>query len=265
MQKLSVVLATFNEEENLRDCLKSVTDIASEIVIVDGSSTDKTVEIAKEFNARIKVTDNPPIFHINKQKAIDLATDDWILQLDADERVTLELRDEIEQVINNSTLQNNNSALQNGYWIPRKNWFLGRFLTKGGQYPDYTLRLYRRGKGQLPQKSVHEQAIVNGKLGYLKNPLIHMADPSFKRYLTRFNRYTALDANELLEKDSQKKLPERIIEPFIFLIVRPIWWFLKTYFRHKGFFDSWQGFIFSFFSSLRFPVIYIKYLKKKQF
>lgn len=249
-------MATFNEEENLRDCLNSTKDLAAEIVIVDGSSTDKTVAIAKEFNARIKVTDNPSIFHINKQKAIDMAKGDWILQLDADERVTPELRNEIKQVINNSTLQN-------GYWIPRKNWFLGRFLTKGGQYPDYTLRLYCQGKGRLPQKSVHEQAIVDGKVGYLKNPLIHMADPSFKRYFARFNRYTALDANELLEKDSQKKLPERIIEPLMFLIIKPISWFLKTYFRHKGFVDNWQGFVFSFFSSIRFPVIYIKYLKKK--
>lgn len=197
-----------------------------------------------------------------------MATGDWILQLDADERVTLKLKEEINDILNEDRrLTTSDQRPINGYWIPRKNWFLGRFLTKGGQYPDYTLRLYRQGKGRLPQKSVHEQTIVEGEVGFLKNPLIHMADLDFKRYLIRFNRYTDLDADELLKIDPQKKLPETnlFIGPLKFLIIKPIWWFLKTYFRHKGFFDSWQGFIFSFFSSLRFPVIYIKYLKKKQF
>jgi glycosyltransferase involved in cell wall biosynthesis len=96
---LSVVLATFNEEENLQDCLESIKDIADEIIVVDGSSKDNTVVIAKKYGARTIVTTNPQIFHINKQKAIDLASKDWILQLDADERVTRELRDEIKNVL----------------------------------------------------------------------------------------------------------------------------------------------------------------------
>ena len=146
----------------------------------------------------------------------------------------------------------------NGYWLPRKNWFLGRFLMKGGQYPDYTLRLYRRGMGKLPQKSVHEQAIVDGKVGYLKNPLIHMADLSFFRYLTRFGRYTDLIANELKDK----KIGYNPIIGIKYLVILPIWWFLLTYFRHKGFMDFWQGFLFSFFSSLRFPIGYVKYINK---
>lgn len=155
MATISVVLATYNEEKNLPDCLESVKDLADEIIIVDGGSTDKTVEIAKKYKAKIISTTNPPIFHINKQKAIDVATKDWVLQLDADERITKELGKEIEEKIRDKNV--------NGYWMPRKNWFLGRFLRKGGQYPDYTLRLYRNGKGHLPQKSVHEQAVVDGK------------------------------------------------------------------------------------------------------
>src|SRR5258708_23550257 len=99
MKKLSVVLAVFNEEKNLEACLASVKEIAEEIVIVDGSSTDQTVAIAKKFGARILVTDNPPIFHINKQKAIDMAKNEWILQLDADERVSPALAKEIINVI----------------------------------------------------------------------------------------------------------------------------------------------------------------------
>ncbi|KKU64800.1 MAG: Glycosyl transferase family 2, partial [Candidatus Amesbacteria bacterium GW2011_GWA1_47_16] len=149
--KLSVVMATFNEESNLARCLESVKAIADEIVIVDGESTDKTVGIAKKFKAKVMITGNPINFHINKNKAIDAAKGEWILQLDADEVVSPELSGEILSVIRGK------SEL-NGYWINRKNWFLDRFLTKGGQYPDPTLRLYRRGFGRLPEKDVHEQA-----------------------------------------------------------------------------------------------------------
>lgn len=250
-QTLSVVLATFNEEQNLSACLDSVKNLADEIIIVDGSSTDKTVEVAKKYGAKVIVTNNPPIFHINKQKAIDLATKDWILQLDADERLTKELFYEIKDKINSD-------SDINGFWIPRKNWFLGKFLMKGGVYPDYTLRLYKNGKGRLPQKDVHEQAVVSGRVDYIKNPLIHIADPSFKRYIFRFNRYTDLITEEL-SKDKVRKTPFVFIK---YLFFKPVFWFLKTYIRHKGFMDGWQGFVFSFFSALRFPVSYYKYLFK---
>lgn len=250
METLSVVLATFNEEKNLPGCLDSIKNLAQEIVIVDGTSMDNTVNVAEEYGAKVTITTNPPIFHINKQKAIDAATKDWILQLDADERVTPELEQEIKERIR--TEDN-----VNGYWLPRKNYFLGRFLTKGGQYPDYTLRLYRRGFGSLPQKDVHEQAVVEGKTAYLKHPLLHYADPSFKRYLLRYGRYTDLIAKELREQKIG-------LNPFVglkYLVILPVWWFLLTYIRHKGFVDSWQGFVFSFFSAARFPVSYVKYLK----
>ena len=248
---ISVVLATFNEAKNLPDCLESVKDFADEIVIVDGTSTDGTVEIAKKYGAKVLVTTNPPIFHINKQKAIDMATKDWILQLDADERVTPELKKEMQDVIQNIDAKE-------GYWIPRKNWFLGRFLMKGGVYPDYTLRLYKKGKGKLPQKDVHEQAVVSGEVGYIRSPLIHIADPEFKRYLMRFNRYTNLIADNF-QKEHIGKHPLAMIK---YVLLLPLWWFFKGYIRHKGFMDSWQGFVFAFFSALRFPVSYIKYLKK---
>jgi len=131
---------------------------------------------------------------------------------------------------------------------------------KGGVYPDYTLRLYRRGKGKLPQKDVHEQAVVDGKVGYLKNPLVHIADPELKRYLMRWNRYTDIMASDII-KEGKRKDPIFALKN---LFILPSWWFVLTYFRHKGFMDLWQGFLFSFFSSLRFPIFYIKsWISKK--
>lgn len=253
METLSVVLATFNEEDNLADCLRSVKDIADEIIIVDGTSTDKTVEIAEKFGAKVFVRENPPNFHINKQKAIEKASKDWILQLDADERVGESLREEILTV-----LKKNDKTI-NGYWVPRKNFFLGRYLMKGGQYPDYTIRLYRRGKGHLPQIHVHEQATVEGRVGYLTHPLNHIADPKFRRYLMRYNRYTTLIAKELHDTKKGKQLKTAVE----YLFISPVWWFLMSYVRHKGFMDLWQGFVFSFFSSMRFPVSYIKYVLRR--
>ena len=249
--RLSVVLATYNEGNNLKDCLESVRGWCDEIVVVDGSSTDKTVEIAKTYGLKVIITDNPLLFHINKQKAIDAATGAWILQLDADERVTQELRQEIDLAIKQTVV--------NGYWLPRKNYFLGRFLMKGGVYPDHTLRLYRRGKGKLPQKDVQEQAVVNGRTEYLKSPLLHMADVSLHRYFVRFDRYTSLLASQI--KTTEKN--GSFIGLLNYVVVKPIFWFLWTYVRHLGFLDSWQGFLFAFFSAGRFPVAYIKFLKAK--
>lgn len=254
MKKLSVVLATYNEEENLPRCLKSVKDLAYEIIIVDGTSNDRTVEIAKEFDAKVTITENLPNFHINKQKAIDKATGDWILQLDADEVVSKELADEITKILDRE-------VEENGYWMPRKNYFLGRFLMKGGQYPDYTVRLYRKGKGELPQKDVHEQAVIEGKVGYLKHALLHYPYKNFSAYTSKWMRYNHLLARQINDEIKEKNAILRIYYGLAYLFAKPAHWMLTAYGRHKGFYDSWQGFVFAIMSALRFPVSYILYLK----
>lgn len=247
MTKISIVLAVFNEEDNLKRCLESVKGFAWEIVVVDGGSKDKTLDIAREFNAKIIQTDNPPNFHINKNKAIDAASGNWILQLDADEVVTEELANEIRKV----TISDSDIS---GFWMPRRNFFLGQFLKKGGQYPDYTLRLYKRGMGRLPAKDVHEQAEISGRAGYLKNDLLHLRDNNFSSYIERFNMYTDLMANQL--KDANLKInPSSFIS---FILIKPVFWFLKAYFRNRGYVDGFPGFIFALFSSFRFPVSFIK-------
>lgn len=246
--KLSIVLATYNEEQNIKACLDSVKKIADEIIVVDGSSKDRTRLIAKKNGAKVFKVPNRLMFHKNKQLAVEKASCKWILQLDADERVNKDLRFEIEKEINN---KNN---LYDGYFIPRKNWFLGRFLTKGGQYPDYVIRLFLNGKGRFPAKSVHEQIKIKGRVDYLKHPLIHLADPDFSCYLERFNRYTSLDAVHLYKKNKKPALWFGIQS----FLIKPFHWFVLTYFRHKGFVDRFPGFVFALFSSLRFPVTYLK-------
>lgn len=284
MNKLSVVLAVYNEEGNLKDCLNSVGDLASEIIIVDGGSTDKTVEIAKSFNAKVIITDNPQIFHINKQKALEEAKNEWILQLDADERLTKNLKEEISKVINmnNEEIQKYQESLtkrelflrhQNildkregkigsdsdefvAYFIPRLNFFLGSYLKHGGVYPDGVIRLVKKGKAYFPCKSVHEQMIINGKVGWLQHDLLHRDSPTFKRYLDRNLRYIKLMVSEM-QKEKISKDPIQFLN---YCVIKPTKWFFMTLIRHKGILDGFPGIVFSFFSALRFPRAYVRYL-----
>lgn len=284
MKKLSVVLATFNEEKNLPACLESIKEIADEIVIVDGSSTDKTVKIAGSFGAKVLVKDNPLIFHINKQKAIEMAKYDWILQLDADERVSKQLADEIVKVINMDEKQieqyqlslknrklflrhqqllekrdgpiGDNSKDYVAFFFPRLNYFLGKYLHHGGVYPDGVIRLFKTGQAYLPAKDVHEQMVVLGRVGWLQHELYHFDSPTFQRYLQRNSRYINLIADEL----KREKVGKNIWQFINFYFIKSSSWFLFTTFRHKGFLDGFQGLVFSFFSALRFPRAYFRYL-----
>lgn len=286
MMKISAAIATYNEEKNIGYCLKSVKDLVDEIVIVDGSSTDKTVEIAKSFGAKVLVAENVPIFHINKQKAFDMATGDWILYLDADERVTPKLAEEIKKVINlnEQEMENYQSALKKrelflrhqkivedrdgevgtkdgefaAFFVARLNYFLGKYLRYGGVYPDGVIRLFKKGKAYLPGKSVHEQMVVKGRVGWLENDLIHIDSPTFKRYLERNSRYIDLIVGEL----KRDKIGKNLSEFINYVIIKPVDWFVVTLIRHKGIMDGYRGVIFSFFSALRFPRAYLRYLKE---
>ncbi len=244
--KLSLCIPTYNEEENLHIALDSAYDIADEVVIVDGGSTDKTLDVARSYGEKIKIyeVDNPPNFLVNKQRAIEKAHGEWILQLDADEAISAELKNEILRLIHNP-------GDYEGFFIPRKNYFLGRYLMKGGVYPDSVLRLYKRKGAHFKLVHVHEHVVVKGDVGTTDEALIHMADPSFERYLMRWNRYTSFDAKQLVESE------ERICFPCYF-IGKPLLTFLSIYIRHKGFMDGFPGFVWALFSSIRFWAIYIK-------
>lgn len=282
--KLSVALATRNEENNIGECLKSVKDLADEIVVVDEGSTDRTREIAKDFGARVFKVKHKPIFHVTKQKAISKASGDWILQLDADERVTVELAREIKEVINmgsESILKRSPKSLKKrklfkkhqqliekregslgkptgevvAFFVPRTNYFLGKPLRHAGVYPDGVIRLIKKGKARLPGKSVHELMEVDGEIAWLFNDLEHHESPTLERYLDRANRYTDLTAQEFKEG----KEAVNYWKLFYYSFIKPFTYFLKLYFRHGGWKDGMRGFIWSTFSSLHYPLAYFKY------
>jgi len=250
--KISVVLATFNEEKNLPRCLASVKPFADEIIVVDGSSDDNTRQIAKNFGARVIKTINRPMFHTNKQMAIEAATGDWILQLDADEEVETKLAKEIVEIAKTG-------SSFSAFVIKRKNFFLGRWLRKGGQYPDPMIRFFKHGKARLPQKSVHEQMEVEGKIGKFDGHLLHYTAPTLNRYLTNANRYTTLTAEELY----QKRVGISIFNTIHYMVLKPAVTFLSLYVRHKGWLDGLPGFLFALFSGLHWPLAYMKYWEAK--
>ena len=270
--KLSLCIAVYNEEKNLYYPMDSAIDFVDEVVIVDGGSTDRTIEIAKSYGKKVRIinSDNPVMFHKNKQKAIEATKGEWILQLDADEEVSEDLKKEIINLLQNQRSKIKDQKEEVAFWIPRKNWFLTGFLMKGGQYPDYTIRLYKNGFAKFPCKDVHENVEIidqrsnikdqKAEVGFLKNPILHYADPDFSRYLMRWDRYTSAEVEILVRN---KAINFSISQFLNFFLVKPLSTFLMMYFRHKGFMDGFPGFVFALFSSIRFWVIYIKFKVQK--
>ncbi len=274
---ISVVLATYNEEKNIARCLDSVKDFADEIVVVDGSSTDSTRDIAKKYKAKVIKTTNKPNFHINKQMAMDEAKGELVLQLDADEVVDGELKkfilkqnEKLESRIKNQekthTAHRTPHIEPKAWWVRRKNLFLGSWLKKGGQYPDPVIRLYVNGYAKLPQKDVHEQMIVEGEVAWAEGHLLHYANPTFDDYLRKFNTYTSFKASQL-----QTRLPARqgdkvklsFLNAINYIFYKPLITFLSLFVRHRGYVDGVPGFVFAVFSGLHHAIAYLKYWELK--
>jgi len=280
---LSVVLATKNEGKNIGGCLESVKSIADEIIVFDEFSTDDTRNIAKKYGAKVYKFQHKVNFHETKQKAIDTAKGDWILQMDADERVTPKLAQEILEVINknsdvlihrhikifkaNKLFQKHSKIMTQrdglnfetgeivAFMIPRLNYFIGKPLRHAGVYPDPAIRLIRKGKAYLPAKSVHEVMKVSGRVSWLTNYMEHHDSPTLARYLARANRYTTETAGQLKELN----VPKNTWQLFNYTIIKPKLTFLKLYFRHRGYKDGVRGFLWSAFSAWHWPLAYWKY------
>ena len=236
--KISVVVATRNEEGNIKDCLESVR-WADEIVIVDDASKDKTIELCKEYTDKIFVNDSKGSFHKNKNLGIEKASGGWILSLDADERIPENLAKEIC-----SSVQDERKT---GYYISRKNFFLGKWIRGCGWFPDYIIRLFRKGITRWPLE-VHDVPAIEekDKVGYLRNPMIHISYTSLEQYFEKFVRYTTKLAHEEQEKGTRITRSNFLLLFF----VKPLAWFFRKYILQKGFRDGFRGLFISVSSAM---------------
>jgi glycosyltransferase involved in cell wall biosynthesis len=258
--QLSVVIITFNEEANIGRTLQSVQPLVSdgkgEIIVVDSHSTDRTAEIAKSFGAKVFVEDWKG-FGAQKNSAIDKAEGDWILSLDADEEVEPKLSEEIGWLLaaipewqkhgfpvdddprskdlrDNGTKYGLDEDNLNGFYCPRKNFFLSRWIRFGGFWPDSKLRFFRRGTGQFENRKVHEDIRVTGVTSTTRHALVHHSYPTLSDYIEHMNRYSSLGAEMVVAKG-----PVRF--SFADIVLRPVSTFIYNYFFRLGFLDGREG------------------------
>lgn len=240
MLRLTVLILTKNEASQIRDCLQSVR-FAGEILVIDSGSTDATVAIAREQAARVIETDWSG-YSATKALGLKEATGDWILWLDADERVTRELEQEIGALVSDTSTA--------GYYLARKTIFLGRWIKHCGWYPGFTLRLFRREAGRFSDDLVHESVRVTGPTAHLAHPMIHYTDPTLEHYFDKLNHYTSLAARQLYLSGRRFRLTD--------LLARPIFTFIKMYLFKRGFLDGIPGLILCTLSAC---YVFTKYAK----
>lgn len=247
METLSAIVITKNEAKNIAECLKSLSFVDN-IVVVDSESVDGTVNIAKQFTDKVFVTEWKG-YSETKQYALERVSGEWVLWVDADERVTPELASEIRKLVKKN-------LSFSGYRIPRKAYFLGKWIRHGGWYPGYVVRLFRRECGRFNSASVHEGLIVEGNIGTLKESLLHYTDDSIHHYFQKFNTYTSLAAKDLNKRNRGVSLSD--------LFFRPAHMFVKMYILKWGFLDGMEGFILSVFSACYVFAKYAKLWELKQ-
>jgi glycosyltransferase involved in cell wall biosynthesis len=221
---LSVVLITRNEAARLRPCLESVA-FAGEIVVVDSGSTDNTVDIARSFGAKVTQTTDWPGFGPQKNRALDLATGDWILSIDADERVTPQLRQSIEAAVREPRFD--------AYAVSRRSSFCGQYMNHSGWYPDRVVRLARRGTARFSDALVHEKLEARGAVGLLIGELLHESYADLESVLEKANRYSSAGALSLHRKGVRGSLGKAL--------GHGLWAFLRTYLFKSGFRDGRLG------------------------
>jgi glycosyltransferase involved in cell wall biosynthesis len=253
---LSVAIVTLNEEENLPRTLASV-QWADEIIVVDSGSTDRTVEIAQNFGAR--VIHRPwPGFAAQKNFAIAQCLGSWILSLDADEELTPELQTQIRTILPAN-------PPFDAYYLPRRNLFLGRWVRRGGFYPDRKLRLFRRASAnfslQFQDRPVHETIAFNGAADTLDFDIIHHAYPQLSTYIEHMDRYSNLGADILLQKG---RTSQSIFSFLLHVLFIPYWTFQWNYIFRLGFLDGREGLLLHLYHSVYTSWKYAKAWEKSR-
>ena len=239
---VSVIVITKDEEAALGDALRSVA-WADEIIVVDSGSRDLTAQIARDLGARVVATSDWPGFGQQKNRALEAATQDWVLSLDADERVTPELREEIAALIADG-------PKDAAYEMPRLSRYCGRFMRHSGWWPDHVTRFFRRGAARFSDDLVHERLVVSGSTGRMKNHLVHHAFDDFEEVLRKVDQYSTANARMLHERGRRGSLAKAI--------AHGCWAFLRTYVLRGGFLDGRHGFMLAVSNA---EGTYYRYLK----
>ena len=245
MSRIAAVVITKNEEHNIEDCLRSLS-WADELIVVDAESTDRTVELAKAFTATVVVRPWPG-YGPQKNFAMAQASADWVLIVDADERVSDELGNEILRVIRRPPSPSPSPSRGEGelvvaYRIPRRNFYYGRWIRHAGQYPDLQIRLLRRGAGLYNDLPVHEHLMIQGRIDQLQSHLDHYTHPTILSHELKIERYSRLAADE-------RSRAGRGEAHWHHLMVNPCWTFLKLYLLKRGYRDGMAGVIYCLFSA----------------
>jgi glycosyltransferase involved in cell wall biosynthesis len=246
---ISVILITKNEILNIAECLTSLSGFADEIVIVDNQSSDGTLEVAKQFNAKIIQTSSWPGFGPQKNIALSHASNEWVLSIDADERLTPELIQEMKsQLINPGEVV--------CFALPRLSQYCGQFIRYSGWYPDYVDRLFKKGHARFSDHLVHERLLPEGKTKQLKNHLIHYSYRNFEQVINKVNHYSTLGAEQAFQKGKSSSMFAALFHGF--------WAFFRTYVLRLGFLDGKYGFALAISNGQSSYYKYIKLLHLNQ-
>lgn len=248
MRKLSVVIITLNEEDRLEDALKSCTGVADEIVVVDSYSTDKTCEIAEQYGARI-FKNTFVDYGSQKNIALDYASYDWILNLDADERISDQLKNEL------TSFKNKTETDVDGFLINRKTAYLGKWITHSGWYPDRKLRLFKKSKSRW-QGRIHEALILEGKTAHMPGDILHFTYRDITDHINRLNRYSEMQARDIVDK--KKKLL------YLRSLLLPPITFIRFYIWKRGVLDGLPGLVIALVSSWATAMKYLKAIELKR-
>lgn len=226
MPRLSLIVIARNEEASIGRCLGTAAGLADEIVLVDNGSTDRTIQIAREAGAKVIETTDWPGFGRQKQRALDAATGEWILSLDADEWIETELADQIRAVLNDP-------SAADGYDLPRRNRFCGTIVRYSGWSPDYILRLFRKSKSRFSDDLVHERVIVSGRVAKLSAPIEHDTIATLADAEEKARRYAEAAARDLAARGYSSSVPKALFRGFSA--------YVRTYMFKGGFLDGRAG------------------------
>lgn len=240
VDRISVVIITYNEEANIERCLRSL-QFADEIIIYDGNSTDKTIEICNKYNCKIHSRQQWLGFGLAKQSAVELAHNDWVLVVDADEELTPEL---IEILIK----MRDNGSKYSGYKIRRKSYFLGKLINYSSWQSDAPLRFFDRRVGKFNSNIVHEFVELNGEVGIIDDCILHYTYPNLKGYLEKMIKYAELGAEQNFKRGKKSNL----INAFLSGILK----FIKMYIIRFGFLDGSNGLVLAINSAFG---VYLKH------